>query len=94
MRNAIVAVLLTSVCAAASADCVFGAKSSTKFRVLDSHALLLEGSFSGSILLRSFSFFNQYSRVTVLKDSFCDYASDVLYVDGMTVSVQEVKRLQ
>lgn len=91
-----VALLLSflALTSSAKADCVYGVKSSTKYRVLDQHTLLLEGSFAGSFLLKSFSFFNTYSRITILKDSFCDYASDVLYVDGMTVSVQEVKHLQ
>ncbi|GCB03890.1 hypothetical protein [Ralstonia sp. SET104] len=94
MKAIPVALLVLALATPASADCVYGAKSSTSFRVLDDHTLLLEGAISGAIMLKSFSFFMPYSRITVLKDSFCDYATDVLYVNGMTVSVQEVKQIR
>lgn len=84
-----------ALCAtAAHADCVIGAKSETSFRVLDSNTILLSGGYSGGILIKSFSFFYPTSTVSVLKDDFCDFDSDVLYVDGETVDVQQVKSIR
>ena len=79
---------------AAHADCVYGAKSETSFRVLDSNTILLSGGYAGQILIKSFSFFTSVSNVTVLKDDFCDFDSSVLYVDGETVDVQQVKSIR
>lgn len=83
-----------ALCAtAAHADCVVGAKSETSFRVLDSNTILLSGGYPAQILIKSFSFFSPTSNVSVLKDDFCDFDSNVLYVDGETVDVQQVKEI-
>ena len=90
MRTYAAALLLW--CAnAAHADCVVGAKMALSYVVLDSHTIILK--VSNGILIKSFHFFNTVSSVSVLKDSFCDYESAVLYVDGEVVDVQQVKRL-
>ena len=74
-----------------NADCVFGAKSKTSFVILDSNTILLKNGPGKDILIKSFSFFNSGSSVSVLKDSFCDFESAVLYVDGQVVDAQQVK---
>jgi hypothetical protein len=71
---------------------VVGAKLATSYVVLDSHTIILKGSGNG-ILIKSFSFFNTASNGSILKDSFCDFESAVLYVDGEVVDVQQVKKL-
>lgn len=78
---------------AADAGCVLNAKSKTSYVVLDSHTILLKGGIGNDILIKSFAFFYPSSQVTVLKDSFCDYESAVLYVDGEVVDVQKVEGL-
>jgi len=75
------------------ADCVYGAKSKTSYVILNDHTIILKGGFGGDILIKSFSFFYPSSDVSVLKDSFCSYDSAVLYVDGETVDVNEIERL-
>ena len=73
------------------ADCVFGAKDSSTFQIIDSNTLILKG--YKNILIKTFCFVYPTSNVTVLKDSFCDYDSNVLYVDGEVCNVNEVKDL-
>lgn len=85
------AALLLSVCCSAQADCVVGAKMALSYKILDSHTLLLE--VGNGILVKSFHFFQSGSSILVLKDSFCDFESAVLYVDGEVVDVQQVKKL-
>lgn len=87
---AIGAALLLSM-TTARADCVLNAKSKTSYVVLDSNTIILKGGIGKDILIKSFSFFYSSSQVTVLKDSFCDYESAVLYVDGQVVDAQQVK---
>jgi hypothetical protein len=77
----------------AKADCVWSAKSKTRFTRLDTHTIVLQGGFSADILIKTYSFINNNANVSILKDSFCSYESAVLYVDGSVVDVQEVKKL-
>jgi hypothetical protein len=83
--------LLAFLSFSTQADCVYGAKSKMSFVILDSHSILLKNGPGKDILIKSFSFFNSGSTVTILKDSFCDYESAVLYVDGNVVDAQQVK---
>lgn len=72
----------------AHADCVTGASMALSFTVLDAHTIVLNG--PRKILITSFAFFYPTSDVKILEDSFCDYASNVLFVDGEVVSVNHV----
>ncbi|BCM02930.1 hypothetical protein [Ralstonia pseudosolanacearum] len=92
-RKYLFAVLALLAATTAHADCVVGASLATTFRVLDSHTIVLYSGSTPKILIKTFSFFYASSSVTVLKDSFCDYASAVLYVDGQAVDAQQVKHL-
>lgn len=95
MKNlcAIATISMLALVNAAAADCVVGAKLSLQFIVLDEHTIILKNAGGHDILIKSFAFFYPTSQVTVLKDSFCDYASAVLYVDGQAIDAQEVKNL-
>jgi hypothetical protein len=75
------------------ADCILNAKSKTSYVVLDSHTIILKGGIGKDILIKSFAFFYSSSEVSVLKDSFCDYESAVIYADGEVVDAQQVKGL-
>jgi hypothetical protein len=90
MKN-IIFIVLALLSLVSHADCVYGAKSKMSFVVLDSHSILLKNGVGKDILIKSFAFFYSSSSVTVLKDSFCDYESAVLYVDGEAVDVTQVK---
>lgn len=90
MRTLLIALLLLAA-KAAYADCVVGAKLALSYVVVDSHTIILK--VGNGILIKSFAFFHTGSEVTVLKDSFCDFESAVLYVDGEVVDAQQVKRL-
>jgi hypothetical protein len=92
LKIAAAAILGCSV--TANAECVLGAQEATTFRVLDTHTIVLSGGPSGAILIKSFAFFNSSSNVSVLKDDFCDFDSNVLYVDGEAVDVQQVKAIR
>ncbi|WP_146610926.1 hypothetical protein [Polynucleobacter paneuropaeus] len=86
-------IVLLSLIGLANADCVYGAKSKTKFIVLDSHALILKGGYGKDILIKTFSFINSGSSISILKDDFCSYESAVLYIDGQLADANEVKWL-
>lgn len=88
-----VASAVSLVPALALGDCILNAKSKTSYVILDSHTILLKGGIGKDILIKSFAFFYATSQVTVLKDSFCDYESAVLYVDGQVIDAQQVKGL-
>jgi hypothetical protein len=87
----ILVLILMALSITSKADCVYGAKSKMSFVILDAHTILLKNGPGKDILIKSFSFFYTSSSVTVLKDSFCDYESAVLYIDGQLVDAQEVK---
>jgi hypothetical protein len=91
MKRTVALIAFTLLGGQAMADCVVGAKMALSYTVLDSHTIVLK--VGNGILIKSFHFFNSASQVSVLKDSFCDYESAVLYVDGEVVDVQQVKRL-
>jgi hypothetical protein len=93
MKSLALAPLLLCCAIQAQADCVVNATSKTTYEVLDSHTILLKGGAGGAIMVKSFSFFYSSSSVRVLQDSFCDFASAVLYVDGEPIDVQQVKQL-
>lgn len=90
---AFVSLMSLTVTARANADCVYGAKSASGFSIVGSNTIILTGVPGGNILLKTFHFFFAGDRVTVLKDSFCDFESSVLYVNGEVVDVNEVRRL-
>jgi hypothetical protein len=73
------------------ADCIYGAKDSRSFQVIDSNTLILKG--YKNILVKTFCFIYPSSNITVLKDSFCDYDSSVLYIDGEVCDTNEVRDL-
>ena len=73
------------------ADCVYGAKGSTSFKVLDSNTIILQG--YKNILVKTSCFISSTSEVSILKDDFCDYDSNVLYIDGEACDVNQVRNL-
>ena len=80
-------------CSTAMADCVYGAKSKTRFQALDSNTILLTGGYGGAIVVKIYCCVHSSSDVTVLKDDFCTYDSAVLYIDGEVVDVRDVKKI-
>lgn len=92
IRNFIVAAIC-AFSASANADCVVGASMTNSFRVLDSHTIILYSGSTPKILIKTFTFLYSTSSVSVLKDSFCDFESAVLFADGQVVDAQQVKRL-
>lgn len=89
LATAIVAALTSTP---AMADCVNGASMATSFEIIDNTTILLRG--NTSILIKTFCYcFYPGIQIRVLKDSFCDYQSNVLLVGSTVVSAQEVKGL-
>lgn len=86
-------VTLSAVIATATpslADCVYGAKSKTRYSVLDSSTIMLTGGYGPDIIIRTYTYINRFSNVTVLKDNFCSYENAVLYIDGDVVNASQV----
>ncbi len=81
------------VASPALADCVYGAKSKLRFQVLDNNTLFLTGGYGGDILIKIFCCVHSSSNVTVLKDDFCSYEENVLFIDGSAVGVRDVKKI-
>ena len=90
----IVCIFLLTLSTQSFADCVYGAKDKTKFTVLDSHTVILQGGPGSDIIIKTYSFINRSSSITVLKDSFCSYESAVLYIDGEVVDANRVTKVQ
>jgi hypothetical protein len=84
---------LCFVAGPALADCVYGAKSKTRFQVLDSNTLLLTGGYGGTIIVKIYCCVYSSSSVTILKDDFCSYESSALYIDGNVTDVRDVKKV-
>src|SRR3954453_16410535 len=76
----------------ARADCVVGAQMAARIVILNSNTIVLQTA-SGGILIKTYHYFFGRPSLTVLKDSFCDFDSAVLYVDGEVVDAQSVKRV-
>ena len=87
-------IFLLTLSAPSFADCVYGAKDKTKFTVLDSRTIILQGGPGSDIIIKTFAFINRASSITVLKDSFCSYESAVLYIDGEVADVNQVTKVQ
>lgn len=90
----LICVFLLAVSTPSFADCVYGAKDKTKFTVLDSHTIILQGGIGSDIIIKTYAFINRGSSITVLKDSFCSYESAVLYIDGQVVDVNQITKVQ
>jgi len=86
-------VLLCFVSFSVAADCVYSAKSKSKFTRLDNHTIILQGGTGGDIIVKTFCFIYATSEVQVLQDSFCSYASAVLYVDGEVCDARQVTKV-
>ncbi len=62
------------------------------FTILDNSTIVLAG--PNRILIKTFCYcFYPGTDVKILKDSFCDFETSVLYVGGQLVDVQQVKNL-
>jgi hypothetical protein len=77
----------------ASAECIFGASNLTNVYILDSNRLILYGGFGDPIYIKTFYPLTKGARVAVLKDSFCDYDSEAISINGTVIPVQVVKKL-
>ena len=55
-------VILLAASGGALADCVYGAKSKTKFTVLDNHTVILQGGYGGEIILKTYCFINNFPK--------------------------------
>lgn len=75
------------------ADYVTGAKSKTKYQILDSHTILLTGGHGPDILIKTWEFLSKYDTIAVLKDSFGSYDSAVLYVNEKPIDVTQVTKI-
>jgi hypothetical protein len=76
-----------------NADCIYGAKDKSSFVVLDSHSILLKGGYGSEILIKTYCYIYSTPSVQILKDSFCDYESSVMYIDGEVCDANQVKKL-
>lgn len=87
------AAILAFMTSTSYADCVFGAKSKSSYVVLDSRTIMLTGGFGADIIIKTISYINRFSSVSILKDSFCSYERAVLYIDGSVVDANQVTKL-
>ena len=78
----------------ANADCVAHAQNRDRIEVLDRHTLLLSGRLGPDILVRTFATIKRRSTITIVRNSFCSFATDVLIVDGNLIGVGRVTALR
>ena len=93
MKTLLYVILGISIHSVAIADCVYGAKDKTKFSRLDNHTIILSGVYGSDIMIKTYCFIYSSSELTVLKDNFCSYESDVLYIDGEACDANQVNKL-
>lgn len=95
MKHLIILLIILLFGIVSNADCVYGAKDKTKFKIIDEKTILLTGGYGKDILIKIYDYYTiqSYARVTVLKDSFCSYDSKVLLIDKRVTDVAEVTGL-
>ncbi len=85
--------LFISLSLSMNADCVYGAKDKLNFVVLDSNTIVLKGGYGSDILIKTYCYIYSTSNIQILKDSFCDYESAVIYIDSQVCDANQVKKL-
>ena len=82
----------------ASADCVYGAKDKSSYKIVDTGygaKLYFSGGYGSDFIIElDGSIYSTYiSEIYFIKDDFCNWESDVIVIDGEVFGVKSVTKL-
>jgi len=79
------------------ADCVWDAKEKTTYQVLSTGyggKILFSGGYGKNFIIEVDGYITKYiESVVILKDDFCSWDSDVLYIDDEVFDVKSVEKI-
>ena len=76
------------------ADCVYDAKECQSYQLINNNTFVLKDCYSSNdILIKTYCYIYESSEITILKDEFCSYDSNVIVIDGEVCDVNEVEFL-
>ena len=97
MKNKILFIFILLIPYFMSADCVYGAKDKTTFQVLKSGyggKILFSGGYADDFIVEIEGYIPEYiDSVVFLKDEFCSWDSDVIYIDEEVFDVKSVEKV-
>ena len=79
------------------ADCVWDAKEKTTYQVISTGyggKILFSGGYGKDFIVQVDGYITKYiGSVVILKDDFCSWESDVLYIDDEVFDVKSVAKI-
>ena len=84
------AILLISISGYATAECVEGARTKSKFSRLNNHTGAQTGGYGAATLLKPSSRIKRNSTLEILVDSFCDSDKAILHIEGQDCDAEKV----
>ena len=80
------------------ADCVWGAKDKTSYKVINTGygaEILFSGGYGADFIIEldGAIYYETLDEVYFIKDNFCDWDSDVIVIDGEVFGVKTVSQL-
>ena len=79
-------------------DCVYDAKSKESYRVLETGygpKIYFSGGYGSDFILELDGYvgYTNLDEVVMIKDSFCDWESDVILIDGEVYDIKKVTKV-
>ena len=98
MKKLILPSLLFFLSTSVFADCVFGAKDKTSYKIIETGygaKIYFSGGYSSDFIIEiSGSIYSSYiNEIYFLKDDFCDYESDVIVIDEEVFDILSVTEI-
>jgi len=98
MKKLILPSLLFFFSTSVFADCVFGAKDKTSYKIIETGygaKIYFSGGYSSDFIIEiSGSIYSSYiNEIYFLKDDFCDYESDVIVIDEEVFDILSVTEI-
>ena len=78
------------------ADCVYSAKEKTSFQILTTGwgaKIFFSGGYGTNFIIELSGSIYSIDELVILKDDFCSYESNVLYIDGEVYDVKSVTKV-
>ena len=98
MRKLLTVLFTIGMLYTAQADCVYGAKDVTSYKVIDTGygaKLYFSGGYGNDFIIElDGGMYSSYiSEIYFVKDDFCSWESDVIVIDGEVFGVKSVSKL-
>lgn len=79
-----------------SADCVYDAKSKESFKILETGwgaTIYFTGGYGPDFIIKISGSIYSADEILILKDDFCSYESNVIYIDGEVYDITSVTKI-